>query len=384
MAKKDLMVKMTHFLGWVLFILSLCIVIAGLIANKGEAFEFQLIGSFAAMGAFGFFLTRYKRGKKAGLSEKKEEKLPKKQIKVVKEAPISTKNEEKTEEKAKIIMDVKKKNILQTVGDINDQQVRIDTLERLIAAYEKSYYNGEAEISDEEFDRLLDELKALCPDSPVFARMQQEPIEDTAYRKVMEQHKPEKDIFRIEYVDAMGKESSRDIEIIRFEEENDRFYIFAYCHLRKETRQFLVDRISSISYGGRIVQNPRQFLWDMYTNSALYKTQKALNEHTDEILTLVFLARADGRMLKNEREVIGRYIDAVVPGFDAESVEKMLKKTACELAEFNKILKRSKSWSPDIKKLVMDAASQIFVLKKQSDSMEQATFAKLKVAIGRR
>ena len=44
---------------------------------------------------------------------------------------------------------------------------RITELERLIRKYQKSYYDGEAEISDGEFDLLWDELKSLAPGSPV-------------------------------------------------------------------------------------------------------------------------------------------------------------------------------------------------------------------------
>jgi DNA ligase (NAD+) len=48
---------------------------------------------------------------------------------------------------------------------------RAAVLERLIGAYQRSYYNGEAEISDGEFDVLWEELKALKPDSPVITRI---------------------------------------------------------------------------------------------------------------------------------------------------------------------------------------------------------------------
>lgn len=44
---------------------------------------------------------------------------------------------------------------------------RIKELEKLIRRYQKSYYNGEAEISDQEFDALWDELGRIAPDSPV-------------------------------------------------------------------------------------------------------------------------------------------------------------------------------------------------------------------------
>lgn len=52
-----------------------------------------------------------------------------------------------------------------------DKTKRIAELEKLVQKYQKSYYDGEAEISDNEFDLLWDELKKLCPDSPVLQRI---------------------------------------------------------------------------------------------------------------------------------------------------------------------------------------------------------------------
>lgn len=48
---------------------------------------------------------------------------------------------------------------------------RILELEKLIAQYQKSYYNGEAEISDFEFDKLWDELKTLDPNNPILRKV---------------------------------------------------------------------------------------------------------------------------------------------------------------------------------------------------------------------
>ncbi|MDR1985818.1 MAG: NAD-dependent DNA ligase LigA [Treponema sp.] len=47
----------------------------------------------------------------------------------------------------------------------------VETLEAQIRAYQASYYNGEAEISDQEFDLLWDTLKQLKPNSPVLHRI---------------------------------------------------------------------------------------------------------------------------------------------------------------------------------------------------------------------
>lgn len=53
----------------------------------------------------------------------------------------------------------------------NVDKIRISELENLIARYQKSYYDGEGEISDADFDRLWDELKSLDPDNAVLHRV---------------------------------------------------------------------------------------------------------------------------------------------------------------------------------------------------------------------
>lgn len=48
---------------------------------------------------------------------------------------------------------------------------RVAELETLIPRYQASYYSGEGEISDAEFDALWDELRTLAPESPVLAQV---------------------------------------------------------------------------------------------------------------------------------------------------------------------------------------------------------------------
>lgn len=48
---------------------------------------------------------------------------------------------------------------------------RIEELEKLITRYQKSYYDGEGEIEDAEFDKLWDELKALDPENPILHKV---------------------------------------------------------------------------------------------------------------------------------------------------------------------------------------------------------------------
>nr|WP_318659409.1 NAD-dependent DNA ligase LigA [uncultured Treponema sp.] len=60
---------------------------------------------------------------------------------------------------------------LDEAAKISDGKKRIGELEKLIVKYQKSYYDGESEISDAEFDKLWDELKALDPSNPVLQKI---------------------------------------------------------------------------------------------------------------------------------------------------------------------------------------------------------------------
>ena len=54
---------------------------------------------------------------------------------------------------------------------------RIEKLAGLIEKYQASYYTGEGEIPDEEFDLLWDELKSLSPDHPVLQKVGRDNID---------------------------------------------------------------------------------------------------------------------------------------------------------------------------------------------------------------
>ena len=56
----------------------------------------------------------------------------------------------------------------------SSKKIRIDEIADLIKKYQNSYYNGEAEISDAEFDRLWDELKVLDPENAVLQKVGQD------------------------------------------------------------------------------------------------------------------------------------------------------------------------------------------------------------------
>ncbi|MEE3313898.1 MAG: NAD-dependent DNA ligase LigA [Treponema sp.] len=53
----------------------------------------------------------------------------------------------------------------------SDKKIRVNELVALIQRYQDSYYNGEAEISDADFDKLWDELKSLDPGNAILHKV---------------------------------------------------------------------------------------------------------------------------------------------------------------------------------------------------------------------
>ena len=61
---------------------------------------------------------------------------------------------------------------------MKDKNERIAVLARLIEGYQNSYYSGEAEISDAEFDLLSDELSSLAPEHPLLQKVGHDSVRD--------------------------------------------------------------------------------------------------------------------------------------------------------------------------------------------------------------
>ena len=118
--------------------------------------------------------------------------------------------------------------------------------------------------------------------------------------------------FIIEYVDAKGGESRRDITVWHIGRgTGDRLLLVARCHMRKQTRHFRIDRIKTvIDHDGEIHDNPAKFLIETFGMPDVI-TRKALSNGPDpsqaklnrirkiirgQANVLAALSRADGYM----------------------------------------------------------------------------------------
>lgn len=222
-------------------------------------------------------------------------------------------------------------------------------------------------------------------ESTLQAPVQETDIAQAAYNSVMEKrvdYAPQtSEQYTLIYKDAIGNVTRRVIDLQGFMWEEN-FYIIAYCHLRNAQRQFSLDRIVSLyDASGNKIQNPKDYFLALYKQTPKYKTENALKEKTEQLSLLVFLARADGAMRKNEREIILKYLDSQIQGLDLDAAEKRVKSLQCDLRAFNQILKNAQQWPGAEKQMLLSCVNQIYSLKKTPDPMEKAAFKKIKVSL---
>lgn len=184
------------------------------------------------------------------------------------------------------------------------------------------------------------------------------------------------------YRDWEGNETQREIDFHNFLFENDKLYIMAWCHLRNEIRQFAVSRIVRLfDANGAEISQPEQYFERMYQESDSFKVAKFFESHFDELMLLVFLAKADGRMMKNERAVIAEYIRCTLGGVDEQFLDNEIKTWQCEFEQFGKSLKSFAAKPQDEKAALASFAEKMYGFKKSPDAMETAALQKIKGAV---
>ena len=116
---------------------------------------------------------------------------------------------------------------------MDSKKDRINELETLIQKYQASYYNGEAEISDGEFDLLWDELKNLAPQSEVLKKVGSGPDTD-GFPKARHlipmgsQDKASNPQEFIEWAEKMGLETEKDASLTKEKNKLTKTFIVQY------------------------------------------------------------------------------------------------------------------------------------------------------------
>ncbi len=194
--------------------------------------------------------------------------------------------------------------------------------------------------------------------------------------------------FKIEYRDREGNVTVRDITVnqfYRFEYNNNSWwnlYLKSFCRLRNENRTFHIQDIEKLWIKNTEIVDIRGFFESIITHTNKWKIIKSISEHIDELKFLVFLSRsANGQMNKKQRDIIAKYIIAFENDIPQEELSDEIKFVTCEMKEFNKLLKQNNIPQENISKF-MEIAAELLMLRKETDTMENAVFQKIKKALG--
>lgn len=153
-----------------------------------------------------------------------------------------------------------------------------------------------------------------------------ESFEGTFYEA--EKPRTAKRTINIIYVDARGDRTSRTITIHAYEPTSPQGMLRATCHLRKEQRTFRFDRIEKAvdAETGEILRNLQSTLNEDWKASPESVVQKLMNEQSDLLKLMFYMAKADGAARMAEVEIITTHCQELSGRADltVQSVKDML------------------------------------------------------------
>lgn len=133
---------------------------------------------------------------------------------------------------------------------------------------------------------------------------------------------------RLKYVDGKGRRSTRDVSVRQYGAMDGVALIIAKCHLRNATRTFRTDRVQSCIDldTGEVITDLRGWLDARWESSPDRAIETVLNEYWDLLKVLYYVAKADGRLMKAERQVLHRAVSELSGRNDlsTESIDAML------------------------------------------------------------
>ena len=184
----------------------------------------------------------------------------------------------------------------------------------------------------------------------------------------------------IHYMDIKDQRSERNITTLDFAPIDGDVMVRAYCHSRQANRTFRVSRMRNVvdRESGAPIEDVTAYLMKAYSTSPEGKLRNATIAFESELLTLVFVARANGRMLKKERLLIAEYLAAATgEHLDVERTQESLKSLDVTSSLFHRALKELVSRTPEERLAIIDTASQILQLQKTPDPIAAGVVNKI-------
>lgn len=182
--------------------------------------------------------------------------------------------------------------------------------------------------------------------------------------------------FAIDYVDAFGDRSSREVDVRVFSGT----LMTGYCHLRGATRSFRFDRIQRCidTETGEEIDDTAAFLRARYDASPNKAVDQLISEEMDTILVLYYVGKADGALRAAERSIMVQACHAL--SGDSRIDDAMLKKMlACfdvpTLSGFDLAVTRLSRQSDDKKRRLIEYVQAMIATQKTIHAAEHEAIA---------
>lgn len=191
---------------------------------------------------------------------------------------------------------------------------------------------------------------------------------------------------RILYTDSEGNLTERTITLVSAGPWGDDAAITAFCHLRRNTRTFLASRIQQLVdlSTGEVVDSPREWALTRPLDFESDSHKAILRQAASEVVALVYVARADGRMMGAERKLIVDFLrsNSNNQELDEGFLDESIRDIHVTDQAFEAALVSLKSRPEEARRQLASFARSILATQKEIHPGEQMAMEALEHALG--
>lgn len=145
----------------------------------------------------------------------------------------------------------------------------------------------------------------------------EEPLDADAWRQEgdFERFNPKSIAGKVEllYRDASGNTTKRQVLVKECDVANQNGYLIGFCEMRKAIRTFRIDRVAKAvdMETGEIIKSLPRWAESRYKETAAYAVDGLVEEASDGLKILFYIAKADGRFTKKEKAIFLDYCRSI-------------------------------------------------------------------------
>lgn len=191
------------------------------------------------------------------------------------------------------------------------------------------------------------------------------------------------DLFLV-YVDARGQESRRRVTTRSVQPWYDDYALLAFCHERGAHRTFLLSRVREMVDldTGEVVPDPVAFVSRRFAESPEGRAAAVLAEYDAELVAVMYIARADGRLVKAERDLVtNALLNWSKQDLDVAVLDREIRLFRPDPRDFAAAIKGLKAKPEDVRRRVIDLGRAIVAAEKKVDPVEAGAVEKLAKAL---